>query len=70
MGELPCYMGTVPEYEVTDDGQMLVTLDGFSLIMPIHIFLQGCARGKAAIEMSITRPTADILPFVQEYRGP
>lgn len=64
MAELPCFMGQVPDYEVIN-GQMLITLDGFSLIMPVHIFEAGCAKGKDAIKrwQAKSRHTAEIVAF-------
>jgi hypothetical protein len=48
MGELPCFLGRVPNYEIVDD-HMHIRLDGFALVMPIDVFQAGCARGEAAI---------------------
>jgi hypothetical protein len=63
MGELPCYMGEVPNYEVVN-GKMLITLHGFKLVMPIHVFLQGCTDGKAAIKLWQSRRTdAVVIPI-------
>jgi hypothetical protein len=71
MADLPCYMGKVPDYEVLD-GQMHIRIDGFRLVMPIHVFLAGCAAGKEAIKIWQRQPASggEVLPFVQEYRGP
>lgn len=63
MPELPCFMGRVPDYEVVN-GQMLITLDGFKLIMPIHVFLAGCEQGKRAIKSwQANRKDAVVIPI-------
>jgi hypothetical protein len=49
MGELPCFLGEVPDYEIVK-GQMHIRSGGFALVMPIHVFLAGCQRGKQAIK--------------------
>lgn len=49
MPDLPCYMGEVPDYEVVK-GQMHISVDGLTLVMPLHVFLAGCERGKRAIK--------------------
>jgi len=45
---LPVYMDSVPEYEVRG-GQMHITMGGMVLVMPVHVFLEGMAKGEAAI---------------------
>lgn len=64
MAELPCFMGKVPDYEIVD-GHMQIDLDGFRLVMPIHIFLKGCAKGKEAIKrwQASGCRTAEIIAF-------
>lgn len=41
-------MGRVPDYEIVN-GHMQIKLDGFKMVMPIHIFEAGSVRGKEAI---------------------
>lgn len=45
---LPLFMDEVPDYEVRD-GRMYISIGGMVLTMPIHVFLDGCELGKAAI---------------------
>lgn len=41
-------MESVPEYEVRH-GQMHITMGAMDLVMPVHVFLEGMAKGEAAI---------------------
>jgi hypothetical protein len=45
---LPAFMDEVPEYTVKD-GRMYICMGDFCLCMPLHVFLDGCELGKAAI---------------------
>jgi hypothetical protein len=67
---LPLWMGSVPDYRVTDNGEdILVSIGDFSLQMPIPVFLCGCAKGKAVIEQwkEAERPVADVIPFPRPW---
>jgi hypothetical protein len=49
MGQsLPFFMEEVPDYEVRD-GRMHICMGDMVIAMPIHVFLDGCELGKAAI---------------------
>jgi hypothetical protein len=45
---LPAFVDEVPDYEVRD-GRMRISMGDFALIMPVHVFVEGCLRGKAAV---------------------
>jgi len=45
---LPAFVEAVPDYEARD-GRIHITMGDFALAMPIGVFLEGCAKGKAAI---------------------
>lgn len=45
---LPVFMDRVPEYEVRH-GQMCITMGELELVMPVSVFLDGMAKGEAAI---------------------
>ena len=45
---LPVFMESVPEYEVRH-GQMHITMGALDLVMPVSVFLEGMAKGEAAI---------------------
>jgi hypothetical protein len=63
VADLPCYLGEVPKYEIRN-GKMHVSLDGFALVMPIHVFLAGCEQGKRAIKSwQATRKDAVVIPI-------
>lgn len=48
MGGLPGFVDEIPEYRV-HEGRMHINMAGHELVMPVHVFLKGCERGKAAI---------------------
>lgn len=48
VGGLPSFIDEVPDYFVKN-GRMYICMGDFCLAMPIHIFLDGCELGKAAI---------------------
>lgn len=45
---MPLFMEEVPDYEVRE-GRMYIIMGDLALAMPIHVFLDGCELGKAAI---------------------
>lgn len=45
---LPAFIDEAPDYEVRN-GRMHITMGDLGLVMPVHIFLDGCELGKAAI---------------------
>lgn len=45
---LPLFVDEVPDY-VVRDGRMHITMGNLGLAMPVHVFLDGCELGKAAI---------------------
>jgi hypothetical protein len=68
---LPLWLGDVPEYRVTENGEdMLISMGDFSIAMPIPVFLVGCAKGTAAIEYwKAKREPADVIPFPSRFRS-
>jgi hypothetical protein len=45
---LPVFLEDVPDYSVRD-GRMCIAMGTFKILMPLHVFLDGCELGKAAI---------------------
>lgn len=46
---LPAFVEDVPDYAVRG-GRMFITMGGgFCVVMPVHVFLDGCEAGKAAV---------------------
>lgn len=56
-------MEDVPEYEVRN-GQMHIVLGTFEVVMPVNVFLVGCAKGTAAIKtwQRNLHATAKVIP--------
>lgn len=61
---LPVFLGEVPDYECDKAGRVLITIGDFQMVMPAFVFLEGCARGRAAIRRWHEKnATAEIIPF-------
>lgn len=59
----PAFIENIPTYEVRE-GRMHVSMCGMELVMPVHVFLAGCAKGKAAIsEWHASQPERCVIPF-------
>jgi hypothetical protein len=60
---LPVWMGSVPEYEVINNN-MHISVGDFVLACPVHVFLQGCAKGRSAIgRWERERTSAEVVAF-------
>ena len=64
-------MESVPDYEVRH-GQMHIRMGGLDLVMPVHVFLEGMAKGEAAIakwhlrELATRESNVVELPFTHQ----
>lgn len=45
---LPAFIEEAPDYEVRN-GRMHVSIGDLRFVMPIHVYLDGCELGKAAV---------------------
>jgi hypothetical protein len=48
MAALPAFVEDTPNYEVRD-GRMYISIGDLSFAMPIHVYLDACDLGRAAI---------------------
>lgn len=67
---LPVFLGEVPDYQCDRAGRVLIIIDDFSMVMPRHVFLEGCARGKRAIQawdMADQLERAKIMQFPNSF---
>lgn len=70
VSNLPVFMDVVPDYEVRR-GQMHITMGALELVMPVSVFLDGMARGEAAIAKwqlrqlarNEARASAEVIPI-------
>lgn len=45
---LPAFIEQAPDYEVRN-GRLHISIGDFGFVVPIHVWLDGCELGKAAI---------------------
>lgn len=62
---LPAFIEDVPEYTVRD-GRMHISVGGdFEIVMPINVFLQGCALGTRAVKEWHRGRKSEVIAFPQ-----
>jgi hypothetical protein len=61
---LPVFLGEVPAYSCDVGGRVRIIMGDFEMVMPQHVFLEGCARGKRAIVAWQNKQTDErVIPF-------
>ena len=59
---MPVFIENPAIYEVRE-GRMHIESDDLSLVVPIHVFIAGCERGKRAIAEWQRKQLGDVVQF-------